>query len=364
MYTRLKRFIKARRREPTFGGHLTAAMRTTNRELAKRPELPLEKRLRAYRNGFTSESIPLFELDKNDSDNYLSTWTRYAKADRINGEHEVLHEHKFHWYYVLDGPFGNRLPDLYGYLDEGRFRRPPMAVGGFDSIADVLDQQGKAIVKTVGGAGGGGVRLAERLSDGYEIDGERMDREDVDAFERGLADDIVTEYVDQADYASEIFDGSANTIRIMTMVDPVTNEPYIGAAVHRFGLAGGGPIDNWSSRGVSAGIDIDSGRLTTAVGYPENDTRPEFERHPDTGAEITGTPIPEWDDVREEVLEMATYLAPITPYVGWDVLVTSDDGEFSVLESNSEIGVIVTQVSAPLLADERNRRFYEHHGVI
>jgi hypothetical protein len=119
-----------------------------------------------------------------------------------------------------------------------------------------------------------------------------MDPDEVEAVERGLDDHIVTEYVDQADYASEIFDGCANTIRVVTMVDPATDEPYVGAAFHRFGLAGGGPIDNWSSGGIIAGVDI--GRLTTAVGYPEDDTRPEFERHPDTGAQITDTAIPGW----------------------------------------------------------------------
>jgi hypothetical protein len=326
MHTRLKRCTKERRSEALFGGHLVAAMRSTNRELSKRPDLPLGKRLRAYRDGFVSESVPLFALDDRDSSTYLSNWARYAKADRINGEHEVVHEDKLHWYYGLDSEFGDRLPDLYGHLDAGTFRQPPMAVGEFDSIADVLDRHGNAIVKTVGGAGGGGVLLAERLSDGYGIDGERMDREEVNGFERESDGDIVTEYVDQADYANELFDGCANTIRLVTMVDPDTNEPYIGAAAHRFGLAGGGPVDNWSSGGIVAGVDIDTGRLTTAVGYAEGDTRPEFERHPDTGAEIAGTTVPEWDDVREGILEMATYLAPITPYVGWDALVTSDDG--------------------------------------
>jgi hypothetical protein len=125
MYTRLKHFIKDRRGGPALGGHLTAAMRMTNRELSKRPELPLRERLRAYRNEFVSESVPLFGLDELDSDAYISLWERYANADYINGDHEVAHEHKLHWYYVLGDRFGDRLPDLYGYLEDGTFRLPP-----------------------------------------------------------------------------------------------------------------------------------------------------------------------------------------------------------------------------------------------
>jgi hypothetical protein len=60
---------------------------------------------------------------------------------------------------------------------------------------------------------------------------------------------------------------------------------------------------------------------------------------------------------------MAGYVAPLTPYIGWDVVVTDTHGSFRVVEGNSSPDVI-NQTHEPLLADERVVRFYEHHGVI
>ena len=78
---------------------------------------------------------------------------------------------------------------------------------------------------------------------------------------------------------------------------------------------------------------------------------------------IEGVHIPQWDRICDNILEIAEYVAPLTPYVGWDVLVTDHDGSIAVVEGNSYPDVPL-QTHEPLLADDRVRRFYESYDVV
>lgn len=75
----------------------------------------------------------------------------------------------------------------------------------------------------------------------------------------GLPELVVTEYVEQAGYAAEIYPESANMLRIHTMIDPETDEACIPGAFHRFGSSEIGHVDNWSAGGLSAGFDPETG---------------------------------------------------------------------------------------------------------
>ena len=85
------------------------------------------------------------------------------------------------------------------------------------------------------------------------------------------------------------------------------------------------------------------------------------DRHPETGASITGTLVPSWRELRDGILALAARL-PALPQIAWDVAVL-DDG-FAVIEANSWSGVDLLQMHRPLLADARIRRFYAHHGIV
>jgi hypothetical protein len=172
---------------------------------------------------------------------------------------------------------------------------------------------------------------------------------------------LLTEYVEQAAYAREIFPDSANSIRMLTMFDADTGEPFLARAVHRFGSRKTRRMDNFSQGGVCATIELDTGRLGVGVrvlpsGHPES-----VERHPDTNAPILGTVIPNWHDVVRRLLDVVR-AHPYLPYVGWDVVVT-DDG-IRLLEGNANTGMNVLQVHEPLLSDPRIRRFYESRGAL
>ena len=148
------------------------------------------------------------------------------------------------------------------------------------------------------------------------------------------------------------------------MIDLDTGEPFVGAAVHRFGRDASGAVDNWSSGGLAASLNADTGTLGEAVASPKGGTPARLTRHPDTGAQVTGTVVPSWGEIWGRILNLAREYHGLWQYVGWDVIVTDDDGGFVVIEGNAFSDVGLLQTHEPLLADDCVRRFFEHHGVV
>jgi len=341
--------------------HAYNVLRLVNREIKTRPAIPLRRSVEAYRHGFVSASVPLFGLENDEYSRYLSDW-QTERARRINGELAIIHENKLLFHYVLEQEFPNRLPNAFAYIEDG-YRPLPLSSVVEESLRACVNQVGKVIVKPVGGALGDSIFLIERSGEGYLINEEPRTGEDVDHLSRNIERYVVTEFVEQADYSRSIYPHATNTIRIMTMVDPRTGEPFVCAVDHRFGTEDSKPVDNSAKGGVFTEIDLETGRLGKASTYPTDGTLPKHSVHPDSGARIEGVRIPEWTTVCEGVLEMAEYVAPMTPYVGWDVLITDETGEFVTIEANSYPDLPL-QAYKPLLDDERTKSFYEHHGVV
>jgi len=339
-----------------------SALHLINREFKTTADIPLGQRLWAHRHGYLSSSVPLYGLEESNRHEYLSQW-QSERARQVNGEAALVHEDKLLFYYVLWPEFSDVLPTMYGYLSDGCFLDTPFSPDCDETLRECVERVGRLVVKPVGGTLGTGVTVIGHSEDGYRLNGASVRAEQVERIGQRQGEHIVTEYIEQAEYAAEIYDGSANTIRVMTMVDPDTQEPFIGALDHRFGTGESAPVDNTARGGVSVGVDPETGRLGTAVKPPEDGTLDRHTVHPGSGVEITDVEIPGWQRVRDRVIEMAAYLSPITPYIGWDVLVTDDDGSIAILEANSYPDVPL-QTHEPLLADDRVRRFYEYHDVI
>src|SRR5690606_26363156 len=72
---------------------------------------------------------------------------------------------------------------------------------------------------------------------------------------------IVTELMTQGAFGRSVFADAVNTMRIVTMVDPQSGEPFVASAIHRFGTAASAPTDNISRRGIRTRIDVETGRM-------------------------------------------------------------------------------------------------------
>lgn len=322
------------------------------RELNTRDEfsLSLPYRLWLYRNGFLSESGVLFGLDRSNVDQYLSILRMYLRTHDINGRAGIVLEDKYLFQKVIGQQHGEHVPRTFGRIIGDSFT--DTSGNEFDlvkKIESVLNEEDQIVIKPVMGSGGGGVQIVRNLDDLSTL--------------KTYEEYLVSEFVSQHEYSANIFPGSVNTIRVMTMIDPATNEPFIPAAVHRFGTTESEPVDNWSSGGLTAGIDTETGEIQRVVTQPDTYHRLWHKTHPDTDACIDGTKIPYWNDIREGILDIADVHKTVFKYVGWDIVVTDDERQFIVLEGNEFPSVTVIQPHVPLLADRRTRRFYRHHGV-
>lgn len=209
-------------------------------------------------------------------------------------------------------------------------------------------------------SGGKQVLLCESEDGAINVNGSRCTLNDTITAIEELEPAYASEYIEQHGYANEIFPKSTNTIRIVTMVDPDTQKPFIPIAVHRIGTSGTGSVDNWSAGGLSAEVDVENGELSEAAQL-DNGLLRWHDTHPDTNNTISGKVIPRWDEVTETILKIILN-RPHLQYVGFDVVVTDDS--LKIVEANGNMDVDVLQVHRPLLSDDRVRRFYRHHGVI
>ncbi len=324
-------------------------------------EVPLTQRMALWRRGFLGEAGALYGFDHNDPSQYLSDYAHYVRTPFINyGRSSLLLDDKLYFYYMMNS-VSARTPAIYGIVDEDRVMwiDPPPALEGAPDATALLKAEGELVLKPIVGGSGIGISFVSWRGGGLEINGEAADEA---AYQRLLAPStLISERVHQAEYAERISPYATNTLRIVTMWDHELDEPFIAAAVHRFGTSTSKSVDNWRSGGISADLDIETGEMGPALAFPHSGRLEWLEAHPETGVRIQSVKVPGWADIRAEMLRIAGALSHIV-YIGWDVVVT-DEGP-SIIEGNAFPSPNVVQAHRPLLADERVREFYRHHGII
>lgn len=367
-----------------------------SRELKNRDryDLPLRRRLWLWRRGFLSESDCVYDLDDGRHSLYLTDFERFARTPFINGEWNVALSNKlvFHW---LMGRFDDHRVGVFGMVRNGEYvpldtatdsLQAGMADGGVadldageprDVTADassgqtdasarvreLLDAEGRLVLKWIKGGGGENVYLCSRTSEGYRVNGEPKTAPEVDELVDGLSEYLVTEFVEQSEFCASVYPDTTNTIRFVTMYDETAGEAFVPIAILRAGTDRSAPLDNFGQGGVSAEIDVETGDLSRAVQLRNETELHRHDSHPSTGTRLAGTTVPAWDRIRDRMLEIAEANRQL-PYVGWDLVPTDDEGGFEIIEGNSYPGMKSLQSHRPLLEDPRVREFYRRHGVV
>ncbi|QCC50352.1 sugar-transfer associated ATP-grasp domain-containing protein [Halapricum salinum] len=339
---------------------------------ANSPALSLGRRAWLWRRGFVPSADGLYDFETHSVDAYLST-RQHVRTREINGHWRHLVENKLAGHWLLS-PFEAERQPVHGVVIDGRAfpadrvatedgvemttPRVANATPATEFVADRIDEEGEIVLKPVFGGRGEGIDFASREDDSYRLNDELVtDRE----FRRRMSDldgYLVAGFVEQAKYADALYPDATNTVRVLTVHED--GEAFVAASIHRIGTAESAPADNCSQGGLTAAIDLETGRLSEATTIDPTE-RPWFASHPESDARIEGTTVPGWDRIRKRVTAIAADL-PYLPYLGWDLVVTGEE-TFRVLELNNLVGVESLQVHGPLLADARVRRFYERHGV-
>ncbi|MDR8018911.1 sugar-transfer associated ATP-grasp domain-containing protein [Nesterenkonia aerolata] len=318
--------------------------------------------------GFLSRSATLYNLEQNDPGDYVSDVQRYTRTRHMVHPHlqDVLHN-KFTFFLLMSqlGLDSDTVP-LLGVHYRGDVHvfpgdeQIPLA----DFLREHLDVGQKVFVKPFRGAEGKNVRAVRRTGeDSFVMDGEPASFEQVHDWLAGRPRPMAIETaVAQAPAQAALNPEATNTIRVLTMPDITRGkEPFIVIAVQRIATAKSNHVDNWTRGGLSAEIDLETGKLGKASRLPDGRELEWFSVHPDVGSQIEGAQVPFWEETKALVLEAAQRLN-FLEYIGWDIII-SPTGPV-ILEGNVNSGMNVLQVHRPLLTDPRVRRYFEKRGVV
>lgn len=130
---------------------------------------------------------------------------------------------------------------------------------------------------------------------------------------------IIEEYLEQHPALAEFNPSSVNTMRLW-VIDRLTGEPELVLGYLRIGRQGS-LVDNQSSGGIVAPIELDTGKLKCATDGLYNHKI--FNKHPDHGAQIEGQNIPFFTESIALAKQVLTVF-PGTGFAGVDVAIASD----------------------------------------
>lgn len=315
-----------------------------------------------YFNGFLPKEYFAFNLAKNKPDKYLSRLNNIRKAT-INGEYSHLMGDKIlfekHLKTVIKGIENLDVVENIGYIDKGCFKSLKKDVESekFSSLIALLEKN-DLILKPVSGSRGRGVLLLQKSEDHYLLDFKKYSLSQLELFFSTLNHYLIQERFVQKGFSHDIYPGSLNCLRVCTMMDPHTNEPFIPYALHRFGSCDSGYTDNSSLGGISAVIGHD-GRLEKARTLNRNGVIEIYESHPLTNKPIYNEKVPNWEQISESLLEMVRRM-PYLKNIGWDVVLS--DNKAYILEGNIGPGVNIIQVHKPMVEIPRAWEFFQYHG--
>ncbi|ACL74010.1 alpha-L-glutamate ligase-like protein [Thioalkalivibrio sulfidiphilus HL-EbGr7] len=226
---------------------------------------------------------------------------------------------------------GIAVPELYGVIEtQQQIKR----------LGRMLEGREDFVIKPAHGAGGDGILvITGRMGEGFRrASGKLMDLEAIAHHCAnilsgmyslgGQPDHAMIEYRVQFDplFEQVSFQGVPD-------IRTVVYRGYPVMAMVRLPTRQADGKANLHQGAVGAGVEMGSGETLTGVWHSRITTR-----HPDTGADIAGIPIPDWDTL----LELAARCHDLTDlgYLGVDVVLDRDHGPL-ILELNARPGLAI-----------------------
>lgn len=140
---------------------------------------------------------------------------------------------------------------------------------------------------------------------------------------------VVEEYVNQKGFLHEVYPNALNPLRVTT----IRVGDYVEVCYGFFTTGSKGSIiSNDCSGGISFSIDTKTGLLGTGQGM----TSSGYRAHPDTGVEVYGKYVPDWERIKAFACEAHRHAPEGIGLIGWDICWS--DGELSIIEGNNSPG--------------------------
>lgn len=338
------------------------------RELVTLTPMPLSARLKMWWNGFFSAAWFRYEfyLKENKPDDYVSDYEENLRASKlVDSKYTIYVDNKI----VFPVFFGTFAPVVFNYafINNARViaQDKSLGINSFDDIIGLIKKGNKIVIKPADGQRGGNVHKLF-LSEENKIIWNNRETNEEELLDRlpKLDFNIICPWVEQSEYVKKIYPSTTNTVRILTCIDPESNEAFIAHAVQRIGTKHSFPVDNFAVGGLTCAIDIDSGVIQKgSYIIPTESKKTWYDRHPETNEQIEGIAIPNWQKVKKRLVEIASSVS-FLKVIGWDLIIQDNhqDG-FVLLEGNNAPCYKVHQLHGGLLKDPRVAKFMKYHKI-
>lgn len=304
--------------------------------------------------GFLADQWILYDFDKNDKKDYLSEFDWY-RSRYINEPFDFMLNNKIVATEVLNQYV--KVADNFAIKNRGVLTDFNSKYVEYNDVIRLIEEKRTVFLKPFGTGKGKGVYRLSYSNNEYFIDDKSASLEEILNLLTSMDNWFVSEALVQTKYADDIYNKTTNTIRMITLRDIETKQIKIFFAVQRIGTQETIPVDNGSRGGLVSKINLETGCLSEARSLHSLDVHT---IHPNSKAPIKGVVIPNWDKVKEEILDLANKF-PYMHFIAWDILLTEEG--LSIVEANTSSGVNIIQ----LWGGQRNGelgRFYKHHKVI
>ena len=352
IYKIFTKAIKLEGKSPNFASSL---INDIKKDFVYNKENNIMQKLWAYKRGFFSNKIQLYNLNEKNYHKYLSDF-EYHSLYPINGKASNWINDKLTLKYILN-PFDDYLPKYYYQINNGKVLKLMDCKSEFSDdvygLINLLKQEKHIAIKLIAGSLGNGFYKISYINNEFYKNEDMISENELIDFITSLKNHVAIEYINAHNRIRQIFDKTPNAIRIMTIKDE-NYENHIVAAFIRFGTKKTGFIEHGQVGGIFATIDIDSGKFSNAK-ILKNGQGVNLTYHPDTGQILEGY-IPNWSLVKDEIQKMCDYIRQVK-YMGWDIAIT-DDG-FKVLEINSHQLLNGIQMYNPLYENEHSCKFFK-----
>ncbi len=306
------------------------------KELRSNVPIGFKQRMRMWRHGFFGEAYILYGLERNDWRDYLPDIRRLMNARFVNGPLGPILRNKLLFPLIM-APFPEQRIPILATIERGVVRNSHGHLMSFEKFMDFLSEESEVVVRLGFGGSGTGMCIIRTDGSDFRINNEPADVAKIRFWLRRRPLSVVTPFVRQHEALASLYRGTTNTLRLLTMWDAKIAEPFLAAAAMRIGTSKSFPVDNWSKGGLSAEIEIDSGRVGRAVASPARGSALTWHAtHPETGSPIEGAVVPHWKAVVRGIFDIYRY-HPQLQCVGWDVVVTPDG--YRIIEANDVSGV-------------------------
>lgn len=316
--------------------------------------MSLKNKVKMYLKGFTSDDYVNYNFARNDPKDYITESERW-KSRNINGKYNIVLDDKRLFYETFCRHLN--IPRTLLFVSDGNiFDYETHRILNTEEVVNVLKEYKGLVFRPLSSGGGKDINIITFINDKFFLNHICQTEENIKDFLKVQYNCVVSEYLFQHKYSSDIYDKSVNTIRIITIQEE-NKGAIIPLALHRFGTDDSYPVDNACSGGIFAPIYVETGVIGKAKSYRNNHT---VVLHPNTNTRIEGVIVPKWDYIKESIISVANKF-PYINFFAWDVVITNDG--FSVIESNISTDIAFFQMYNP----ERNGilgNFYRKKGVI